>query len=135
MKPATFQLSPLGWNSSPIQNTGDIFACGKRFFLGGRQTRSPPKRQNAQNFNLLTKWAASTAGAGGCSKKDASRRHMVRLTIRFRSNAVTDKRQWSSAASEPRRRRLPKTQPYFCGAYEGTVQRHFQFLQKVPLRY
>lgn len=36
-------------------------------------------------------------------KKDARWRHPVDFIIRFRFKAVADKRQWSSAASRPRR--------------------------------
>ena len=42
------------------------------------------------------------------TKKDALWRHPACFIIRFRFNAVADKRQWSSAASKPRRKMRAK---------------------------
>ena len=45
------------------------------------------------------------------SKKDAARRHTIHLSIRSRFHSVADKRQWSSTASLPRRKRWPSLSP------------------------
>ena len=63
-----------------------------------------------------------TTEASRDSKKDASRRHMVHFIIRFRFNAVADKRQWSSAASAPHRRSRPNLCPHFCAAKVPSLQ-------------
>ena len=48
------------------------------------------------------------------NKKDAHWRHPAYFIIRFRFNAVADKRQWSSAASMPRRKTRAKLCSRFC---------------------
>ncbi len=49
-------------------------------------------------------------------KKGASRRHPMHFIIRLRFNAVADKRQWSSAASNPHRKMRVKLCPHFWAA-------------------
>ena len=56
------------------------------------------------------------------NKKDAHRRHPACFIIRFRFNAVADKRQWSSAASKPRRKTRAKLCSRFCAENEPSHQ-------------
>ena len=56
------------------------------------------------------------------NQKDAHRRHPVCFIIRFRFNAVADKRQWSSAASKPRRKTRTKLCSRFCAENEPSHQ-------------
>ena len=56
------------------------------------------------------------------TKKDAHRRHPACFIIRFRFNAVADKRQWSSAASKPRRKTRAKLCSRFCAENEPSHQ-------------
>ena len=56
------------------------------------------------------------------TKKDAHRRHPACFIIRFRFNAVADKRQWSSAASKPRRKTCAKLCSRFCAENEPSHQ-------------
>lgn len=56
------------------------------------------------------------------TKKDAHWRHPACFIIRFRFNAVADKRQWSSAASKPRRKTRAKLCSRFCAENEPSHQ-------------
>ena len=56
------------------------------------------------------------------TKKDAHWRHPAYFIIRFRFNAVADKRQWSSAASKPRRKTRAKLCSRFCAENEPSHQ-------------
>ena len=56
------------------------------------------------------------------NKKDAHWRHPACFIIRFRFNAVADKRQWSSAASKPRRKTRAKLCSRFCAENEPSHQ-------------
>ena len=56
------------------------------------------------------------------TKKDALWRHPACFIIRFRFNAVADKRQWSSAASKPRRKMRAKLCSRFCAENEPSHQ-------------
>ena len=56
------------------------------------------------------------------NKKDAHWRHPAYFIIRFRFNAVADKRQWSSAASKPRRKTRAKLCSRFCAENEPSHQ-------------
>ena len=47
------------------------------------------------------------------NKKDAYRRHPIHLIILFKFKAVAERRQWSSAASKPRRKTRVKLCPHF----------------------
>lgn len=47
------------------------------------------------------------------NKKDAYRRHPIHLIILFKFKAVAERRQWSSAASNPRRKTRVKLCPHF----------------------
>ena len=47
------------------------------------------------------------------NKKDAYRRHPMYLIILFKFKAVAERRQWSSAASKPRRKTRVKLCPHF----------------------
>lgn len=61
-------------------------------------------RQNARE---------SIAGMDEGKKKDALWHHTVHFIILFRFNAVAERRQWSSAASNPRRRPRARLCPHF----------------------
>lgn len=56
------------------------------------------------------------------TKKGALWRHPACFIIRFRFNAVADKRQWSSAASKPRRKTRAKLCSRFCAENEPSHQ-------------
>ena len=56
------------------------------------------------------------------TKKDAHWRHPAYFIILFRFNAVADKRQWSSAASKPRRKTRAKLCSRFCAENEPSHQ-------------
>ena len=56
------------------------------------------------------------------TKKDALWRHPACFIILFRFNAVADKRQWSSAASKPRRKTRAKLCSRFCAENEPSHQ-------------
>ena len=47
------------------------------------------------------------------NKKDAHWRHPIHLIILFKFKAVAERRQWSSAASKPRRKTRVKLCPHF----------------------
>lgn len=57
-----------------------------------------------------------------CKKKDAVWRQFVLCVIRFRFKAIADKRQWSSAASKPRRKTRVKLCVRFCAAKVASLQ-------------
>ena len=50
------------------------------------------------------------------NKKDAHRRHPIHLIILFKFKEVAERRQWSSAASKPRRKTRVKLCPHFWAA-------------------
>ena len=56
------------------------------------------------------------------NQKDAHWRHPAYFIILFRFNAVADKRQWSSAASKPRRKTRAKLCSRFCAENEPSHQ-------------
>ena len=56
------------------------------------------------------------------NKKDALWRHPAYFIIRFRFNAVADRRQWSSTASKPRRKTRAKLCSRFCAENEPSHQ-------------
>lgn len=61
-------------------------------------------------------------GMGESKKKDAVWRQKEARIILFRFNAVAERRQWSSAASIPRRKSLAKLFPHFCAANVPSLQ-------------
>ena len=62
------------------------------------------ERELRADLELLTKCSFMPAGGVGGKKKDALRRQSIPFIIVLRFKAVADKRQWSSAASKPRRK-------------------------------
>lgn len=62
---------------------------------------------------LLTKCLIIYYERKNGSKKDAHRRHPIHLIILFKFKAVAERRQWSSAASKPRRKTRVKLCPHF----------------------
>ena len=70
----------------------------------------PPKRDKME---LLTKCLTIYYERKNGSKKDAHRRHPIHLIILFKFKAVAERRQWSSAASKPRRKTRVKLCPHF----------------------
>ena len=83
------------------------------------------KRQGAR-IDLTSCQVGAVDKVSLCSalptKKDAHRRHPACFIIRFRFNAVADKRQWSSAASKPRRKTRAKLCSRFCAENEPSHQ-------------
>lgn len=65
---------------------------------------------------LLTKCLIIYYERKNGSKKDAHRRHPIHLIILFKFKAVAERRQWSSAASKPRRKTRVKLCPHFWAA-------------------
>ena len=61
-------------------------------------------------------------GMGESKKKDAVWRQKEARIILFKINAVAERRQWSSAASIPRRKSLAKLFPHFCAANVPSLQ-------------
>lgn len=57
---------------------------------------------------LLTKCLMKIRSRQWDNKKDARWRHFMFHIMRFRFKAVAERRQWSSAASKPRRKRRVK---------------------------
>lgn len=70
----------------------------------------------AENSGLLTKCLFIYFEEKNGSKKDAHRRHPIHLIILFKFKAVAERRQWSSAASKPRRKTRVKLCPHFWAA-------------------
>ena len=70
----------------------------------------PSKRDKME---LLTKCVFIYFERKNGSKKDAHRRHPIHLIILFKFKAVAERRQWSSAASKPRRKTRVKLCPHF----------------------
>ena len=64
-------------------------------------------------LGLLTKCLFICFERKNGSKKDAHRRHLIHLIILFKFKAVAERRQWSSAASKPRRKTRVKLCPHF----------------------
>ena len=64
-------------------------------------------------LGLLTKCLSIYYERKNGSKKDAHRRHPIHLIILFKFKAVAERRQWSSAASKPRRKTRVKLCPHF----------------------
>lgn len=62
---------------------------------------------------LLTKCLFIYSERKKGSKKDAHRRHPMYFIILFKFKAVAERRQWSSAASKPRRKTRVKLCPHF----------------------
>ncbi len=94
----------------PVTLTVPTQTCGK--------SRPTPVR-NPSQFGAVDKVSLCSALP---TKKDAHRRHPACFIIRFRFNAVADKRQWSSAASKPRRKTRTKLCSRFCAENEPSHQ-------------
>ena len=69
--------------------------------------------QPRDKMELLTKSLVRGARRENRKKKDAYRRHPIHLIILFKFKAVAERRQWSSAASNPRRKTRVKLCPHF----------------------
>ena len=67
-------------------------------------------------LGLLTKCLIIYYERENGNKKDAYRRHPVYFIILFKFKAVAARRQWSSAASKPRRKTRVKLCPHFWAA-------------------
>ena len=65
------------------------------------------------NLELLTKCLFIYFERNNDSKKDALWRHPMYFIILFKFKAVAEMRQWSSAASKPRRKTRVKLCPHF----------------------
>ena len=74
----------------------------------------PPKPRD--KVGLLTKCVFIYCERKNGNKKDAHRRHPMYFIILFRFKAVAERRQWSSAASNPRRKTRVKLCPHFRAA-------------------
>ena len=77
-----------------------VLLCGRFFVLRDK-------------LELLTKCLTIYYERKNGSKKDAHRRHPIHLIILFKFKAVAERRQWSSAASKPRRKTRVKLCPHF----------------------
>ena len=72
-----------------------------------------PTLRLVDKVELLTKSLVRGARRENRKKKDAYRRHPIHLIILFKFKAVAERRQWSSAASNPRRKTRVKLCPHF----------------------
>ena len=77
---------------------------------------SPRKNMTWDSLELLTKCVFIYFERKNGSKKGAHRRHPIHLIILFKFKAVAERRQWSSAASKPRRKTRVKLCPHFWAA-------------------
>lgn len=74
----------------------------------------PPQTRRLRNkFGLLTKWWFDKYQKPQGDKKDASWRQAPYFISLLRFKAVAERRQWSSAASIPRRKTRVKSCPHF----------------------
>ena len=73
----------------------------------------PKSAELLDTLGLLTKCVFIYFERKNGSKKDAHRRHLIHLIILFKFKAVAERRQWSSAASKPRRKTRVKLCPHF----------------------
>ena len=73
----------------------------------------PPSAEIRLKLGLLTKCLFIYSERKKGSKKDAHRRHPMYFIILFKFKAVAERRQWSSAASKPRRKTRVKLCPHF----------------------
>ena len=81
---------------------------------GRKKTITPQQAMDRlDNMELLTKSLVRGARRENRKKKDAYRRHPIHLIILFKFKAVAERRQWSSAASNPRRKTRVKLCPHF----------------------
>ena len=78
-----------------------------------RPSVSPLMKGLWDKLGLLTKCLFIYFKWKNGSKKDAHRRHPIHLIILFKFKAVAERRQWSSAASNPRRKTRVKLCPHF----------------------
>ena len=76
----------------------------------------PKPAELRDKLGLLTKCLIIYYGRKNGNKKDAYRRHPIHLIILFKFKAVAERRQWSSAASKPRRKTRVKLCPHFWAA-------------------
>lgn len=73
-------------------------------------------------LELLTKCPFLQKNCRTGIKKRCSGGYPRHRIIRYRLSAVADKRQWSSAASNPRRNTRVKLWPHFCAAKVPSLQ-------------
>ena len=100
--------------------------AGKEPKTAGARKGRPPKADKAapdkpqpskrDKVELLTKCLIIYYERENGNKKDAYRRHPVYFIILFKFKAVAARRQWSSAASKPRRKTRVKLCPHFWAA-------------------
>lgn len=102
--PPTSAIDPL-WVAMHISEN-DYFGIGERFLegIGGAYLRHYGR---VDKVIYILVWA---------KEKDAMRRQSVYFIILFRFMTAADKRQWSSAASIPRRKTRVKLCSRFCAA-------------------
>ena len=111
-RPST-RISPV----PPVTDLCDGYARNPRKETSrGRQVIDPPA---PAQYGAVDKVSLRSALP---TKKDALWRHPACFIIRFRFNAVADKRQWSSAASKPRRKTRAKLCSRFCAENEPSHQ-------------
>lgn len=90
------------WGAAACRDTGGFFIAQNRVLL--------------DKVGLLTKCLFIYSERKKGSKKDAHRRHPMYFIILFKFKAVAERRQWSSAASKPRRKTRVKLCPHFWAA-------------------
>ena len=81
-----------------------------------KATPDKAKPQPRDKMGLLTKWEFSTAEDGRKARKRRPWRQFKHFIILLRFKATAERRQWSSAASIPRRKMRVKLWPHFCAA-------------------
>ena len=110
----------------PLSNSVDIIFTEILFSKSPLSQYKVFKVQTGELSEFLLGRSGAVDKISLCSalptKKDAHRRHPACFIIRFRFNAVADKRQWSSAASKPRRKTRAKLCSRFCAENEPSHQ-------------
>ena len=107
-RPPKEQDSPQG--DKPEKGTGPRTGRPAKADKAARGKSPSPA---LDKVGLLTKCLFIYFGRKNGSKKDAHWRHPIHLIILFKFKAVAERRQWSSAASKPRRKTRVKLCPHF----------------------
>lgn len=100
---------------APVLLAQVVWGCGDTFITGALEAwiASEEEDKPIDKVELLTKSLVRGARRENRKKKDAYRRHPIHLIILFKFKAVAERRQWSSAASNPRRKTRVKLCPHF----------------------
>ena len=104
-------LSLYRTSAAQVETTGGVFRCEAE-----RRTIPLASGQHGAVDKVPDYLLRAENSSKNSSKKDAHRRHPIHLIILFKFKAVAERRQWSSAASKPRRKTRVKLCPHFWAA-------------------